>query len=119
MLDVASMHIALLHLLASQTTPPGTLTIGEGVALAVLTAIVGIAAAWGMMRGQVNDLSQRAIALDKRVDALEVAAPTTTLGLARLEVRLDAMDKSIGEGFAALRRELHASGHLPRHRDGE
>ena len=105
------MHIALLHLLATQTTsPPGTLTIGEGVALALVSAVVGISVAYGVMRAQVSGLIER-------IEQLERAAPAATL--ARLEERLTAMEKSIGEGFAGLRRELHASGHLPRHRDGE
>lgn len=103
------MHIALLHLLATQATPPGTFTIGEGVALSLAGALVGVSVAYGVMRSQLNSLTDR-------VEQLEKAAPATTL--ARLEERLAAMDKSIGERLDALRRELHASLH-PRHRDGE
>jgi hypothetical protein len=100
------MHIALLHLLASQTTqPPGTLTIGEGVALAFASALVGISVAYGVMRAQLNGLTER-------IDHLEKAAPATAL--VRLEERL----ASVGERIDALRRELRAGGHLP-HRDGE
>ena len=104
------MHVALLHLLATQTTsPPGTLTIGEGVALALVSAVVGISVAYGVMRAQVSGLTER-------IEQLERAAPATTL--ARIEERIVVMDKLIVERLEAMRRELHVTLN-PRHRDGE
>lgn len=96
------MHtLAFLHLVAAQTaSPPGTLTIGEGVALAILTAVVGVAAAYGLLRAQVSDLRER-------VGKVEAAASPLILSLARVEVRLDNLEKGLSGNFDSLRRELH------------
>ena len=100
------MHIALLHLLAAQA-PPGTVVTTESVALGVLVAVVGVAVAYGLLRSQVSDVRER-------LTKVEAVASPLQLSLARLEVRLDNIDRSVEGGFDGLRRELHASGALPR-----
>jgi hypothetical protein len=100
------LTLALLHLqiLAAQA-PPGTLVTSESVALGVLVAVVGVAVAYGLMRSQVSDLRDRIV-------KVETTYAPLTLGLARVEVRLDHLERgvaSITAGVDGLRRELHAS----------
>lgn len=113
------MHtLALLAAVVAQVShPPGTLTIGEGVGLAIITAVATLAAAWGLLRGQVGELRERGRELADRLSKVEATTTPTTLAIARVEVRLDHMERGINSGFESIRRELTASGALPRHGD--
>lgn len=98
------MLIALLQTLAAQTSP--SLSVGDGFALAGLTALVTFAATFGLLRGQVSDLRER-------VKTLETSTSTTATTMATLTEQLRGMEKRVIDSLEGLRRELHASGALP------
>lgn len=109
------MRLTMLQHLAGQAAEavaPHSVSMGESVLLAFVTALIAFGGAYGLMRGQVTDLR-------KRVDDLEKAREPLAVSMARVETRLDGVEKSVLTAVDSLRRELHASGALPRAARGD
>lgn len=124
---------SLLSILAAQSSS-STVTIGESVLVGILSAVVAVGAAYGLLKGQVVNQAARADVAERRADQAEARIKQCELDSVVLKTQMQQFDsirgeigalearlaQLLGEKLEGLRRELRAGGHLDgaRHHSG-